>query len=265
MKPIHCFKLGSLAIEVHENREALGRAAAAQAAARMRALASEQETVPVLFSSGESQLPTLRALIALSGVPWNQIVGFHLDEYVGFTDCHPASFRRFLREHLTSRVELHRFYPVPGDEPDAAKTCRDYARLLAAEPPQLSLLGIGENGHLAFNDPAEARFDDPVDLKVVSLDRACRQQQVNEGWFPSLADVPTQAITLTIPALFRVPELILSIPGPRKAQIVKRALQDPISTACPATILRRHPNATLLLDLESAAELNLGPGGNDRP
>jgi glucosamine-6-phosphate deaminase len=110
---------------------------------------------------------------------------------------------------------------------------------------------------LAFNDPAEARFDDPVDVKVVSLDRVCRQQQVNEGWFSHLAEVPTKAITLTIPALFRVPQLILSIPGPRKAQIVKRTLNDPISTACPATILRRHLNATLFLDTDSAAELTL--------
>jgi glucosamine-6-phosphate deaminase len=259
MKPasITSFKVGTLAVEVYKDREALGQAAAAVAADRLRDLARQHESFAVIFSTGQSQLATLRALTSIPDVPWNQIVGFHMDEYVGFSDDHRASFRRYLRENLTSRVQMRYFYEIDGTEANAQKTCREYADLLRAHRPLLCPLGIGENGHLAFNDPAEALFDDPVDLKVVSLDRVCRQQQVNEGWFSDLAEMPTEAITLTIPTLFRVPQLILSIPGPRKARIVKRTLNDPISTACPATILRQHSNATLFLDVDSAAELTL--------
>jgi glucosamine-6-phosphate deaminase len=255
--PTSAFKLGALAVEVYEDRKALGQAAAALAANRLRALAKQHETVPVIFATGESQRATLHALAAIPDVPWNQIVGFRMDEYVGLPDDHPASFARYMRENLTSQVEMRPLYEIDSAEANAQKTCQEYAELVRAHRPLLCLLGIGENGHLAFNDPGEARFDDPLDVKVVSLDGACRQQQVNEGWFSDLAEVPTKAITLTVPALFRVPELILSIPGPRKAQIVKRTLNDPISTACPATILRRHPNATLFLDRDSAAGLTL--------
>jgi len=255
--PVSSFKLGTVAVEVYKDRESLGQAAATVVADRLRALAKQHESVPVIFATGQSQYATLRALTAIPDVPWNQVVGFHMDEYVGFSDDHPASLRRYLHENLTSRVQLRRSYEIAGASANLQKTCQEYADLLRAHPALLCLLGIGENGHLAFNDPAEARFDDPVDVKLVSLDRVCRQQQVNEGWFSDLGEAPTKAITLTIPALFRVPELILSIPGPRKAQIVKRTLNDPISTACPATILRRHSHATLFLDVDSAAELTL--------
>jgi len=256
--PISSFKLGTLAVEVYDDRKGLGQAAAALAANRLRDLARQHESVPVIFATGESQLATLHALAVIPDVPWNQIVGFRMDEYVGLPDDHPASFARYMRENLTSRVQLRCLYEIDGAEANAQKTCREYADLVRAHRPLLCLLGIGENGHLAFNDPGEAQFDDPLDVKVVTLDRACRQQQVNEGWFSDIAEVPTKAITLTVPALFRVPELILSIPGPRKAQIVRRTLHDPISTACPSTILRRHSNATLFLDRDSAAELSLG-------
>jgi len=262
--PISSFKIGPLAVEVYKDRNALGQAAAAVAANRLRDLARQHETVAVILATGESQLATLHALADTPDVPWNQIVGFRMDEYVGLPDDHPASFQRYMRENLTSRVQLRRLYEIDDAEVNAQKTCREYADLIRAHRPLLCLLGIGENGHLAFNDPAEAVFDDPVDVKLVSLDRVCRQQQVNEGWFSVLAEVPTKAITLTVPALFRVPELILSIPGPRKARIVKRTLYDPISTACPATILRRHSNATLFLDADSAAELALGRSWTER-
>lgn len=255
--PIHSFKHGTLVVEVYEDRNAMGQAAAALAAERLRNLAKQHETVPVIFATGDSQRATLHALAATPDVPWNQIIGFRMDEYVGLADDHPASFARYMRENLTRRVQLRRMYEIDGREANAVKTCQDYAELVRAHHPLLCLLGIGENGHLAFNDPAEALFDDPVDVKVVTLDRVCRQQQVNEGWFSSVDEVPAKAITMTVPALFRVPDLILSIPGPRKAPIVRRTLYDPISTACPATILRRHPNATLFLDRDSAVELEL--------
>ena len=255
--PISRFKVGTLAVEVYEDRKAMGQAAAELAAERLRDLARQHKTVSVIFATGDSQRATLHALAAIPDVPWNQVVGFRMDEYVGLPDGHPASFSRYMRENLTSRVQLRRMYEIHGSEANVEKTCREYAELLRAHSPLLCLLGVGENGHLAFNDPAEARFDDPVDVKQVTLDLVCRQQQVNEGAFSSVAEMPERAITVTVPALFRVPELILSIPGPRKAKIVKRTLYDAISTACPATILRRHPSARVFLDRDSAAELTL--------
>ena len=255
--PISSFKVGTLAVEVYEDRGALGQAAAAVAASRLRELAKQHETVPVIFATGDSQRATLHALAAMQDVPWSQIIGFRMDEYVGLPEDHPASFSRYMRENLTSRVQLQHMYEIDGAEANVQKTCWEYAELLRAHSPLLCLLGVGENGHLAFNDPAEALFDDPIDVKQVTLDLVCRQQQVNEGAFANVAEMPERAITITVPALFRVPELVLSIPGPRKAKIVKRTLYDPISTSCPATVLRRHPNATVFLDRASAAELTL--------
>jgi len=255
--PVCSFKVGTLAVEVYEDRNALGQAAAIVAANRLRELAKQHETVPVIFATGDSQRASLHALAALPDVPWSQVIGFRMDEYVGLPEDHPASFSRYMRENLTSRVQLKRMYEIDGSAANVENTCREYAQLLRAHAPLLCLLGIGENGHLAFNDPAEALFDDPADVKQVTLDLVCRQQQVNEGAFSSVAEMPERAITITMPALFRVPELFLCTPGPRKAKIVKRTLYDPISTACPATILRRHPNATLYLDRDSAAELSL--------
>jgi glucosamine-6-phosphate deaminase len=253
---IASFRAGLLKVEVYPDREAMGQAAARAAANRLRQLAQEQAEVGVIFATGESQLATLQALTSIPGLPWERVIGFHMDEYLGIAPNHPASFRRYLQENLVDRVPFRRFHFIDGDPQRAPQTCEEYAALLRSHSPRLCLLGIGENGHLAFNDPAEANFDDPMDAKVVSLDQTCRQQQVNEGWFAELAEVPTQAITLTIPALLRVPELILSVPGPRKAHIVARTLQEPVATACPATILRRHPHATVFLDRESAAELS---------
>lgn len=195
------------------------------------------------------------ALTILPGIPWEKVRGFHMDEYIGISPDHPASFRRYLRERLTSLVQMQDFRAVDGNK-DAEEECRSYAEALRAAEPQLCLLGIGENGHLAFNDPAEADFQDSADMKVVTLDPACRNQQVAEGWFASLDEVPRQALTLTIPALLRSPKLIASVPGPRKAAIVRRTALDPISTACPATILRTHADATVYLDPDSAAELS---------
>jgi len=249
------FQVGNLKIEIHPDSESAGKAAAEAAAQSMRQLASRQESIGVIFATGASQLPTLRALVSIPDLPWDKIIGFHMDEYLGIDENHPASFRRYLRENLTSRVAMRQFAEIDGSA-DPGTVCRVYAEKLRAANPQLCLLGIGENGHLAFNEPGQADFSDPVDLKIVTLDEACRQQQMSEGWFKSVDDVPAQAISLTVPALFRVPKLILSIPGPRKAHIVKRSLTEPISTDCPATILRTHPDATAYLDPESGAELD---------
>lgn len=252
--PKATFQVEGLSVRIFETRQAMGKAAAQAAASALSRLARESETISVIFATGASQLETLHALCEMPDITWDNIIGFHMDEYMGIPEDHPASFRRYLRENLVSRVSFRRFYGIDGNE-DPDRVCREYTGLLRSHKPPLCLLGIGENGHLAFNDPAEADFDDPKDVKVVSLDGVCRQQQVNEGWFARLEDVPRRAITLTVPALFRVPELILSVPGTRKAAIVRRALYDPISTECPATVLRRHPKAAVYLDLESASQI----------
>jgi glucosamine-6-phosphate deaminase len=250
------FQVENLAVEVHPNAKLLGEAAARAAAQTMKELSATQQSFAVIFATGVSQLETLEALTGMEGIPWNQVRGFHLDEYVGLPVEHFASFRRYLRENLTQKVDMKAFYDVDGSAPDPALTCRVYAELLAAANPQLCLLGVGENGHLAFMDPAVADFKDPQDVKVVKLDADCRAQQVAEGWFNNLEAVPDYAISVTIPAMLRVPKLIVSVPGARKAAIMRRTLEEAISTKCPATILRTHPDVTIYLDQESASELD---------
>jgi glucosamine-6-phosphate deaminase len=249
------YQLGSLKVEVHPTANAAGSAAARAAAEALIELAKTHDSIGVIFATGASQFETLQALIGIQNLPWDKIRGFHMDEYVGIAADHPASFRRYLRERLTDKVKMKSFSEIDGSADDPEKTGREYADQIRSANPQLCLLGIGENGHLAFNDPPIADFNDPLDVKIVQLDAACRQQQTAEGWFNSVEQVPQFAITLTIPALFRVPRLIVSVPGMRKANIVRRALAEPISTRCPATILRTHPDATVYLDSESAAEL----------
>lgn len=252
-------RFDKLNVKIYEDAEALGRAAAADFSQSLERRATTGNDLAVIFATGISQVQTLLALTSMKHLPWRSITGFHMDEYVSISNQHAASFQRYLRERLTEHVPFRQFYFIDGAAADPQQTCRDYAALLRAYSPQLCLLGIGENGHLAFNDPQEADFNDPEDVKVVTLDRTCREQQVHEGWFSSIEDVPGRAITLTIPRLMRTPELIVSVPGKRKARIVWRTLYEPMSPNCPATILRHHPHATVYLDRESAAELNITP------
>ncbi len=247
-----------MTVHTFQTASEMGAAAARHAADRIRDLAAARDAVPVVFATGASQLHTLRALVKMDAVPWHRVIGFHLDEYLGLAPDHPASFRRYLRDELASQVPFRDFHWLEGDASEPERVCRDYGAALHANPPLLCLLGIGENGHLAFNDPAEADFADPLDVKLVDLDRECRQQQVSEGWFSEFDRVPARAITLTIPAILRIPELVLSVPGARKAAIVARTLSENISTACPATILRGHPNTHLYLDAESSSAIKKG-------
>jgi len=257
--PVTCFRAGLINVEIHPNREAAGTAAANAAAGAMTGLAKTRDSIGVVFATGASQFDTLSALTHIADLPWSQVRGFHMDEYIGISANHPASFRHYLRERLTQNVKMKEFLEIFGDGPDPEETARAYAETLRAADPQLCLLGIGENGHLAFNDPDVADFTDPLDAKIVQLDRMCREQQVAERWFATIDEVPESAITLTVPALMRISRLIVSVPGSRKAQIVRRALEDSISRACPATILRTHPNVTMYLDRESASELDRMP------
>ncbi len=249
------FCLGKLKINIYPTRAAAGEAAAENAAAALKELSASGENIGVIFATGTSQLETLRALVNIEGVPWHRILGFHMDEYIDLPNCHPAAFLPYLQKNLYELVEMKEFTPMDGNAPDVEQTCARYAQALRAADPQLCLLGIGENGHLAFNDPGEADFNDPLDVKVVHLDQPCREQQAAEGWFNSAAEVPESALTLTIPTLFRVPKIIISMSGKRKAHILRRTLLDPISTACPSTILRTHSDTSIFLDDEAAAEI----------
>lgn len=247
---------GTMKVEIHANKQAAGAAAARAVVEEMRRLDQLGKDIGIIFATGASQLDMLESLTAIPSLPWNHVQGFHLDEYVGLDENHPASFRRYLREKLTQRVHMRDFCAIDGNAKDIPLFCREYMQRLQLADPQLCLLGIGENGHLAFNDPSEADFNDLQGMKMVSLDRMCRQQQVSEGWFQSWKDVPEFALTLTMPTMFHIPKLIVTVPDRRKAQAVRRTLGEPITTACPSTLLRTHPDATIYLDVDSASELN---------
>jgi glucosamine-6-phosphate deaminase len=249
-------KVGTMKLEIHPDRKAAGAAAARATAQALMELGSARDSIGVIFATGASQIETLQALTCMKSLPWSKVRGFHLDEYVGISPDHPASFRRYLREKLTQIVKLKEFFEIEGDASDLEQVCRRYTEKLSSADPQLCLLGIGENGHLAFNDPPMADFADPLDVKIVQLDSVCRQQQAAEGWFERLQDVPEKAITLTIPMILRVPKLIVSVPGSRKAKIMRRTLEERISTTCPSSILRTHPDVTIYMDIDSADELD---------
>lgn len=242
-------------VRVFADGDALGEAAAADAADAINAAVEARGVAHAMFATGNSQVRFLESLTTRPDVEWSRVVGFHMDEYCGIAPEHPASLRHYLQERLVARVDLRAFHAIRGEAPDPDAECARYARLLRKHPLDLCCLGVGENGHLAFNDPPVADFDDPVDVKVVELDEACRRQQVGEGHFPSLDAVPPEAITVTIPALIRAGTVLAIVPEERKREPVRRALEDPVSTECPASILRTRSNVTLFLDAGSAGEL----------
>jgi glucosamine-6-phosphate deaminase len=213
-----------------------------------------------MFATGNSQLAFVEMLVtATKDVPWADTIVFHMDEYVGVGPDHPAGFQKWIRERIVDLTHPRAAYYVDG-QGDAGRACSRYADLLARHPLDLCCLGIGENGHLAFNDPGVADFNDPLDVKVVELDAACRQQQVNEGHFPDMSAVPSHALTVTVPALLRASQVIAVVPEPRKAAPVRAALTGPLSADCPASILRTVPHATIYLEPESARLLAPGDG-----
>ena len=252
------FHRGRLAVEVHADRASLGVAAARVVAAHLHEAIATQGRAAAIFASAPSQNEFLAALRAEPGLEWKRITAFHLDEYIGVGPEHPASFRRFLLDRLFSHVQLGAFHGLDGRAADPVAECRRYAALLRQEAPSLAILGIGENGHLAFIDPPLCDFADPSDVRVVELDEPCRRQQVNDGGFPRLEDVPPTALSLTIPRLLAVPRAVAIVPGPAKRAAIAAALDGPATPACPASILRRHPHATLFLDEASAAGLTHG-------
>lgn len=239
-----------LQVRAGASRPAMAEAAAADIAAELRLRLATQSAVRVIFAAAPSQADTLAALREAPGIDWRRVTAFHMDEYIGLPPGAPERFATWLDDHVFKRVPfgvVHRIVPEPDPEAAAA----GYASLLAQGPLDVVCLGIGVNGHIAFNDPPVADFDDPLDVKVVELDAACRQQQVDDKCFPTLDDVPRRAITLTIPLLMRGRRLFCVVPGRSKRHAVAATLGGPITTSCPASILRTHPDCTLYLDPES--------------
>src|SRR3954466_8547856 len=246
---------GDLDVRIFESAAELGAAAAAAAAIAIRDAVARRGVAHVMFASGNSQFAFLAALTASAAVPWSNVIGFHMDEYVGMDDRHSASFARYMRERIIDVAHPHTFHCIDGTA-DPSVECGRYSGLLRAHPLDLTCLGIGENGHLAFNDPPFADFDDVVDVKEIALDDASRRQQVGEGHLADLDAVPRTAITVTIPALLRAGRVLTMVPETRKAPAVQRALTGPVDTSCPASILRRTSHATLYLDEASAASIS---------
>ena len=241
-------------IHVFESKARMGAAAAEQAARAIREAVAARGRARIIGATGASQFEFLDALTARDDVPWGEVEFFHLDEYLGLPESHPASFRRYLRERLLSRVPIGTAHLLDG-EGDPEEVRRTVGDALAAAPIDIAFVGIGENAHLAFNDPP-ADFETTDPYLVVSLDDACRRQQVGEGWFPDLAAVPAQALSMSVRQILASREILCIVPDARKADAVRAALEGPVTPDVPASILQTHPQVQFYLDRFSAARLS---------
>jgi glucosamine-6-phosphate deaminase len=246
------FHADNLNVYVYESRAKMGRAAASVIAAEIRRAIQERGRAVVILASAPSQNEFLAHLANAPGIDWSRVTAFHLDEYLGMDENAPQSFRRFLIDRLVNKVPLGAFHGLRGDALDGSEEANRYAQLLKENPPDFAVLGIGENGHLAFIDPPFCDFNDPLAVKVVQLDEVCRNQQVNDGAFDTIDEVPHDALSLTIPTLMARPKLFAIAPGPAKRQAIKNTVEGPVRTQCPASILRTHPDAHLFTDTVGA-------------
>ncbi len=249
---IRSFKVEGLKVKIFPDRAALGEAAAQAVAGKMRQILKAEESLLIIFASAPSQIEFLDKLSQSQGIAWDRTTAFHLDEYIGLPEDASQNFGHFLRVKLFEKVHPGHVHYLNGMAEDPEAECKRYAALLREHPLDIACIGIGENGHLAFNDPPVADFRDPRLVKVVDLDPVSRRQQVNDGCFDDLEKVPRKAMTVTIPAIFSSKSIFCMVPGPTKADAVRKTLEDPSSPACPATILRKHRDATLFLDNDSA-------------
>lgn len=252
MQTVRSFQQDALRVHIYETRAAMGAAAAQDGANLLRTLLATQEEVRVVFAAAPSQNEFLEALCQAPGIDWPRVKAFHMDEYVGLDPTAPQGFGNFLRKRIFGRLPFGLVEYLDGNAADPQAECARYGALLAAAPIDIVFLGIGENGHIAFNDPPVAQFDDPAAVKVVKLDEVCRNQQVHDGCFAALVQVPTHALTLTVPTLAAAKHHLCIVPAETKARAVRDTLEGPIATSCPASILRRCADATLYLDAQSA-------------
>jgi len=241
-------------LKVFGDKVSLGKAAASQAEAAIRSAIADHGRARIVAASAASQFEFLEALTAIPGISWEQVELFHLDEYIGLPMTHPASFCKFLQERLIAKTGITNFHPLDGGR-DSTEVIRNTGNAIAASPIDIAFLGIGENGHIAFNDPP-ADFNTEEPYIIVALDLACRMQQVGEGWFKDLQAVPTQAVSMSVRQVLKAKEILAVVPGPRKASAIKACFDGPISPMAPSSILRNHPNATVYLDRQSSALLS---------
>lgn len=249
-------RVDNLTVRTYKTRFSMGEGASALVGKQIRGLLSRQNFVNIVFAAAPSQTEFLKCLSEEEGIAWNRVNAFHMDEYIGLKNDVQQTFGSFLRNNIFDKVRFHTVNYLFGHTGDADAECRRYTDLLKQFPSDIVCMGIGENGHIAFNDPHVADFDDPVFVKVVDLDLACRRQQVNDGCFDSIDDVPGYALTLTIPALLRARYIYCVVPGSNKADAVYHTLNSDILERYPATILRTHPDAVLFLDEQSASRLS---------
>ena len=247
-------KVVNLGVRIFDERGEMGKAAAEDAAKRINAIIAEKGEANLVFAAAPSQDDVLEHLLK-QDIDWTKVRGFHQDEYVGIDASEPAGFGNFLRRAIFDKVPFKELHYLLCAKDEAEAKCEAYTELLKKYPIDLIFLGIGENGHLAFNDPAVADFNDPKMVKIVELDDVCRQQQVNDGCFPNLDAVPKNAMTMTMSLIMSIPQAICVVPTIRKADAVHNAIYGEVTTACPASILRNHPSATLYLDADSASKL----------
>lgn len=247
-------KVGSLRVCIYPDRATMGKEAAKEAASAIRFLLTEQEEVNVIFAAAPSQNEFLDALSKAEGIDWGRINAFHMDEYVGLPMGTPGSFTGFLNQAIFDRLPFKTVYRMDGAAPDPQAECRRYAALLKIHPADVVFLGVGENGHIAFNDPPVADFRDPEPMKIVQLDPTCRMQQVHDKCFASIEEVPSRAYTLTVPTMVSGKRMFCIVPGKTKAQAIRKMLLGDISINCPASILRTKAQACLYLDMDSAQE-----------
>ncbi len=243
-----------LTARVFDSRVSMGRAAAKDIGDEMRRLLAEKEEISMIFAAAPSQNETLSSLADEEGIDWTRVRAFHMDEYVGLAPGAPQAFSRYLKEHIFDRVPFRAVHLIDPSN-DAGEEIRRYSALLEQYPVDITVLGIGENGHIAFNDPGVADFSDPALVKTVPLDEVCRMQQVHDECFGRIEDVPRYALTLTVPALTRAGAMFCSVPAATKAEAVRRTVTEEISEACPATVMRRHPHAVLYCDRDSGRDL----------
>ena len=253
MVPIQSFNADRLHVNVYDTRDAMGKAAAKDAAEQIQQLLDTKEFVNIIFAAAPSQNEMLFHLSSHQDIDWGRINAFHMDEYVGLSDNAPQRFGHFLDQAIFGKLPFHDVHYINGNASNPEEECSSYAALLEANPVDIVCMGIGENTHIAFNDPHVADLNDPLMVKLVDLDEVSRMQQVHDGCFASIEAVPQTAITLTIPALLKAASIFCVVPGINKAQAVYHTINSPVSALYPSTALRQHEQASLYLDVNSAS------------